>query len=76
MFTLTGVKGASIPTASHFVNGGSEIDRDVLLLPESVIDDLTTDATQFLRPLFDLVWNAAGFARSYNFDEGGKWVGS
>jgi hypothetical protein len=27
-----------------------------------------------LRPLFDAVWNAAGWERSFNYDEKGKWT--
>ena len=73
--TITGVKGAKIPSDHDFGDEYRDIDRDTLLLPEFVIDDLGTDASALLRPVFDLVWNASGFARSFNFDESGKWVG-
>ena len=73
--TIIGVKGARIPMEGHFPDENVEIDRDILELPERLIDDLAADATQILRPLFDLVWNAAGFVGSRNFDANGKWIG-
>jgi hypothetical protein len=54
---------------------GFPIDSDSLILPEVVVEDLTTPANQILRPLFDLIWNACGLPRSSNFDENGKWNG-
>jgi hypothetical protein len=73
--TITGAKGAKIPSDSDFGDEYRDIDRDTLLLPEFVINDLNTDIAALLRPVFDLVWNASGFARSFNFDPNGKWVG-
>lgn len=73
--SITGVRGARIPTDDHFSDENRAIDRDVLLLPECVIDDLGVDSAAILRPMFDLVWNASGFTRSFNFDTNGKWVG-
>jgi hypothetical protein len=73
--TITGVKGARIPTNDHFRDENRTIDRDTLMLPECVIDDLGAESAAILRPMFDLVWNASGFTRSFNFDANGKWVG-
>lgn len=73
--TLTGVKNAYIPTKGMFADERREIDRDLLFLPEIIIDDLDVDPLKILRPLFDLVWNASGYVGSFNFDKGGKWVG-
>lgn len=28
-----------------------------------------------LKPAFDMVWNAFGVVRSWNYDETGNWVG-
>jgi hypothetical protein len=73
--TVTGVKGARIPTDDYFPDENRAIDRDTLMLPECVIDDLGAESSAILRPMFDLVWNASGFTRSFNFDANGKWVG-
>jgi len=72
--TITGVKGAKIHSEYHFEDEFRSIDRDILMLPEQFIDDFGIDVTAFFRPTFDLMWNAAGFARSLSFDSNGKWV--
>lgn len=48
------------------------IDRRELLLPEVAIEDLEGEPYVILRPLFDMVWNAAGWPRSMNYDEDGN----
>lgn len=72
--TITGTKGARIPNDFSFPDENRTIDRDVLSLPEFVIEELGTNPTAILRPVFDLVWNASGFACSVNFDKNGNWV--
>lgn len=57
---------------------GSPIDRDILLLPDVIIDDFNSvlgfkEVAKILRPIFDAVWNACGLARSLNYDEQGNW---
>lgn len=49
------------------------IDRDLLLLPEVIIEDYTIEATKILRPCFDSMWNACGFPKSINFDKNGEY---
>ena len=51
------------------------LDRDDIELIEGVIEDLTDEPIKILLPLFDQMWQAFGFERSYNFDEEGKWTG-
>lgn len=80
--TLVGVKGYvmgmpsrvafSIPT-SQLIH---EIDRDILDIPEIVIENYSLDKlSSLLKPLFDTVWNASGRAESIYYDESGNWVG-
>ena len=73
--SVLGVKGATILTHHYFPGERREIDRDVLLLPETVIHDLASSSVAILRPSFDLVWNASGYAASPNFDDDGNWCG-
>jgi hypothetical protein len=40
------------------------IDRDRLLLPAVVVDDLTTFGSEDLGPLFDAMWQASGWEKS------------
>ena len=49
------------------------IDRDTVLLPDVIIDSLDVDVPQEMKPVFDAVWNACGFPRSFNYDKDGKW---
>lgn len=72
--TLSGVKGARIPVDHYCSDENRAIDRDILSLPEAVIDNYGISPTHVLRPLFDLIWNASGYARSFNFDSDGKWI--
>ena len=53
---------------------GYPIDSDSLVLPEVIVESLTTPAGQILKPLFDLIWNACGLPSSSNFDANGNWV--
>lgn len=70
--TLTGVKGALIHPRTFSPDFLDLIDRDVLYLPEIVIEDLNQSAAELFRPAFDLVWNASGLPRSLHFDNEGK----
>ncbi len=53
--------------------GAAPIDRPVLVLPDVLIEDYTVNVPTALRPIFDAVWNATGFDRSFNYDEAGNW---
>lgn len=51
------------------------IDRDDLLLPESIVESYESEPADIMQPIFDAVWNAAGWPRSMNYDEEGQWKG-
>lgn len=51
----------------------SPMDRDVLLLPDVMLETSDDDPVAALRPLIDSVWNACGVAASPNFNEHGQW---
>jgi hypothetical protein len=57
------------------MGGASAIDRDVIMLPEIVVENLSTPADSLLKPTLDLVWNACGFRSSPYFDAAGSWRG-
>ncbi|MBU7009184.1 MAG: hypothetical protein HXS46_00730 [Theionarchaea archaeon] len=48
------------------------IDRDVLALPEIMIENYDIIARDILKPCFDSIWNACGFPRSLNYNEAGE----
>jgi hypothetical protein len=49
------------------------IDRDVVTIPEVVINDFSTDIDITLKPAFDAVWNSSGVNKCPNYDENGRW---
>jgi hypothetical protein len=51
------------------------IDRDAIILPDVIIDDLNMNIPHVMKPLFDAVWNACGFPYSLNYDNQGNWMG-
>jgi len=75
--TLLGVKGYSMTVEDRmrfWIYGVYTIDREVLLLPEIVIESYEVIAKDILRPCFDSIWNACGFPRSLNYNDVGEWV--
>lgn len=50
-------------------------ERDNILLPEIAVEQWTDDPAIIMQPAFDMVWNAFGFARSFNYNDAGQWVG-
>jgi hypothetical protein len=74
--TLIGVKGYSMVHGRFVERESARIDRDILLLPEAVIESYDVKAERLLRPVFDSVWNACGLPRSHNYDKNGDWIGS
>lgn len=72
--SLVGVKGYSMATGEYFFRERSAIDRDVVALPEVIVENYSEGAERILKPCFDSIWNACGLPRSQNFDENGKWM--
>ncbi len=75
--TLAGVQGYRVlpETRNRSWHGGfgHPIDRDLLLLPKVVADSSGLDVAQLLRPVFDAMWNAAGWEASRNYDDDGSY---
>lgn len=71
--TLLGFKGIHMAIRN---NGFSDhaIDRDAVLLPEVITDSFDVEVYDLMKPIFDAVWNACGYRRSFNYDEKGHWV--
>ena len=69
--TLSGVKGWRILSAMSDVisfNAHEEtLDRDVILIPELLVQDPVMSATAMLQPVFDLMWNGGGWPRSPSY---------
>ena len=66
--TLAKVKGVHIADQSDRTSGSPQkppIDREVLYLPEALIEDLATEPATVLGPLLEMIWNAAGYGRDW-----------
>jgi hypothetical protein len=70
---LLGVKGYSMSVDPSRYRNGVPIDRDIILLPEIVVESYEVETVDVLRPCFDSIWNACGFPGSFNYDDTGKW---
>jgi hypothetical protein len=75
--SLLGIKEYRFAVSERmfFRSDTKAVDRDDLILPEGIFEDLSDPPEQKFRPFFDMVWNAYGFRKSFNYDEAGKWVG-
>ena len=79
MLSMAGVRGARLGIEAWRVRKPpAGIDRDVLFVPEVLVEEYDAvsdhkEAARTLRPIFDAVWNACGFARSFNYDDRGNW---
>lgn len=64
MVSFLGVKGYKIthPSFEHqFSPFTDEIDRNNLIIPEIIVDNFDGDLAEVMKPIFDTVWNAAGY---------------
>jgi len=77
--TLIGVKGYSITfvapgrTEMPITGTVDTIERDLLLVPEIVIESYDVTVSEAMKPCFDSVSNASGLSRSLSYNDKGKW---
>lgn len=74
MLTLLGVKGYGLglddPMAGFY---RSRIDRDALIVPPEIAESYDPRTTAaFMRPLFDVLWNATGASECGDYDGAGQ----
>jgi len=70
---LVGCEGARICLDRRWGDLAKDaIDRSIVWLPEVQIDAIDTDPDKHLRPTLDVLWNAAGLERSFNYDDQGN----
>lgn len=77
MLSLLGVSGCAmaVDPSRLFLHEAHPIDRDSLVASEILVENFECDPAEVMRPVFDAIWNAAGWPRSMNYDETGQWVG-
>jgi hypothetical protein len=79
LVTVVGVNGyVMLAGENYFGQSGHTFDRDMLLLPDVVLDGPITDyrdeLPRLMRPIVDAFWQAAGWAGSPSYDAEGKWT--
>lgn len=75
MLSLLGVRDYTIQTRHRYYETENlPIDRDVLLLPDILVDDYAARGEDLLRPAFDALWQSAGWAGSKNYKDDGTWT--
>ena len=76
--TLTGVRNVVmyIDTINPIIYSHTiKIDRDILQIPELIIENFDIQVEKLLKPAFDTIWNACGYDGSINYNEDGERKG-
>lgn len=79
LITLEGIKDAAYKVSnSTFDDPEPVIERDVVFLPECVINEYGDKAEyqRAVKPAFDALWNTAGRVSAQTFSHDGTWVGN
>jgi len=72
---LLGVKDYSmaVDKSRFWIHEVHTIDRDILPLPEVIVENYEENPATILKPCFDSIWNACGFPKSLNYNDKGEW---
>lgn len=71
MLSLIGVKGCAMALPHYrrmFSEANQVFDRDVLLFPEIIISEGTSPLALQLKPMIDMLWQAAGWEKSLSYE--------
>jgi hypothetical protein len=72
--SILNVRGFNLTHNSNFLHGLHPIDRDHLLLPDILVEDLDMPAETFLRPVFDLIWQACNAEKCPSYGDDGNRI--
>jgi len=50
------------------------IDRDVLHLPDSIVENYDDEIPKIIKPILDGLWNACGYDSCHFYDADGNWI--
>lgn len=73
MLSFLDVKGYKL-SYGRVLDGRREIDRNHLIVPEIMVENLDGDLARVMKPLFDSIWNAIGQPGSRNYHDDGEFV--
>lgn len=71
LISLLGTRGCAFAGSARI----KSFDREVGPLPDVYVQDFGDDAPPLVRPVLDIVWQAAGYERCSLFDQQGNWKG-
>jgi hypothetical protein len=75
--TLLGVKGRILLPHGDIQNYDVEdlptFDEDMLFMPSAVFESSSDDVSKVMRPVFDVLWQSAGWQGSMSYDADGNW---
>jgi hypothetical protein len=71
--SLLGVRGYVMAVSAYYRHKVHQIEKDSLITPEIQLESFNGNPFEVLRPLFDSIWQAAGFERSIDYNEKGEW---
>jgi hypothetical protein len=71
MMSIVGVQDFEFATSTEMGVGyyTHRVDRDDLILPSVLVQDFTTSAVDICRPMFDALFNAAGFPKWPEYEQ-------
>lgn len=77
MLSLIGVHGYRVLGSNpYWADDFEPIDRDMVNVQEVIVETYPADWQSVLKPLFDPLWQSAGWERSPSYDADGNWIAS
>jgi hypothetical protein len=70
---LLDCKGTHFNTDFYDGISSQSLDRNLALFPNIQIWNFDAEVSKVMKPIFDAVWNAFGYPRSFNYTENGLW---
>ncbi len=74
LVSILGSKGTQLGVSQSLWLSLRPIDRNVLVLPEAIIDDWSVEPEITLKPILDALWQSVGASRCLDYDENGQWI--
>lgn len=80
LVSVIGARGYRVPSGQRLERQSQShyIDRDLLVLPDVVLEsyprDYRAEPPRLMRPVVDAFWQAGGWPRSTGYDGDGNWV--
>ena len=75
MIALHGLKDYNLGTKSSWQPYNYPIDRNLLLLPDVLLEDYSAQLDKLLKPTFDVLWQSAGLPSCLDYNKNGQWDG-